>query len=129
MPNAQSRLGDAGEPAVWEGRRLSILGTAVGHRFPSARYRLTGSWLAWTNGRIGAKPERVPTWTIRDVEVRQSVQQRARRVADVIVSLQHADYRGTPTFVVLQDIEGPREAARLITQTARTARREHDAAG
>jgi hypothetical protein len=127
MRNSQPRLGDASETTVWEGRRLSIVGTAVGHRLPTARYRVTSGWLYWTTGRIGAKSERVPMWSVRHCEVRHSVQQRARRVGDVIVSLQHPDYSGTPTFVVLEDIERPREVHRLISETARTSRREHDA--
>jgi hypothetical protein len=47
-------------------------------------------------------------------------------VADVVVSLQHRDYPGTPTFVVLEDIERPRQALQLITEAARASRRQHD---
>jgi hypothetical protein len=120
------RLGDATEQTLWEGRRVSVVGAVAGHRLPSAQYRVTPRWVYWSAGRPGAKADRVPLWSVRDAQVRQSVSQRARRVGDVVISLQHRDYTGTPTFVVFQDVERPREAARAIEAAARTARREHD---
>jgi hypothetical protein len=122
----QPRLGDPAETTLWEGRRISIVGTAVGHRLPAATYRATPRWLYWTSGRLGAKAERAPIWAVRHCEVRHSIQQRARRVGDVVVSLQHRDYSGTHTFVVLEDIERPRQALHVITEAARTSRRQHD---
>jgi hypothetical protein len=65
-------------------------------------------------------------WAVRNCEIRRSIQQRARRVADVVVSLQHRDYSGAPTFVVLEDIERPRQALQLITEAALASRRQHD---
>jgi hypothetical protein len=122
----QPRIGDPAETTLWQGRRISIVGTAVGHRLPAATYRATPRWLYWTSGRLGAKAERVPMWAVRNCEVRRSIQQRARRVGDVVVSLQHRDYSGAPTFVVLEDIERPRQALQLITEAALASRRQHD---
>jgi len=59
--------------------------------------------------------------------VSQTVTQRARRVGTVTVSLQHVDYRGTPTFVLIEDVEKPRDVAKLINSSARSARITHDA--
>lgn len=127
MSPSRPRLGDAAEHTVWSGRRISLAGSVAGHRLPSAQYRVTPNWVHWSGGRPGAKPERVPLWAVRDAEVRQSIAQRARRVGDVVVSLQHRDYTGTPTFVVFQDVERPRDAVRAINDAAREARRAHDA--
>lgn len=120
-------LGDGADPAVWSGRRISLAGSVAGRRLPSAQYRVTSTWVYWTGARPGAKPARVPLWAVRDAEARQSIAQRARRVGDVVLSLQHRDYTGTPTFVVFQDVERPRDAARAINDAARQARRAHDA--
>lgn len=122
-------LGDDAEPTVWSGRRISLAGSMAGRRLPSAQYRVTSNWVYWSAGRPGAKAARVPLWAVRDAEARQSIAQRARRVGDVVVSLQHRDYTGTPTFVVFQDVERPRDAARAINDAAREARRAHDATG
>jgi hypothetical protein len=120
-------LGDPAKPTVWEGRKLSLAATAIGRRFPSARYRVTPDGLHWTSGRLGTKPQTVPMWAVRSVEVQQSVQQRARHVGNVTVSLQHPDYTSTPTFVVLEDVERPRKVTQLIDVAARNCPREHDA--
>jgi hypothetical protein len=127
MNPSRARLGDPAEDTVWSGRRISLAGSVAGHRLPSARYRVTTSWVHWTAGRPGAKPERVALWAVRDADVRQSIAQRARRVGDIVLSLQHHDYTQTPTFVVFQDVERPRDAARMINAAAREARQVHDA--
>jgi len=122
-------LGDPTQPTLWQGRRLTLSGTVAGGRLPATRYRLTATTLYWTEGRLGTRAQDVPTWAIRDAAVGQTVTQRARRVGTVTVSLQHADYRGTPTFVLLEDVEKPRDVAKLINSSARTARIAHDASG
>ena len=124
----RASIGDPSEHTVWEGRRLSLVGSAAGGRLPSARYRATANWLYWTSGRLGTAVEKVPMWAIRDVDIEQSIQQRARRVGTITVSLQHRDYSGSPTFVCLDDVEHPKDATRLITAAARTARAAHDSA-
>jgi len=119
-------LGDPTQPTLWQGRRLTLSGTVAGGRLPATRYRLTASALYWTEGRLGTRAQQAPTWAVRDAVVSQSVTQRARRVGTVTVSLQHVDYRGTPTFVLIEDVEKPRDVARLINSAARTARTAHD---
>jgi len=93
-----------------------------GNRVPTARYRATRDWLEWTEGRLGQKSNRAPMWAVVEAEVRQTLQQRARRVGDVTVSFQHRDYTGSPTFVVLEDVETPKDACRAILGAARAAR-------
>jgi hypothetical protein len=124
---AGQQIGDASEATVWEGRRLSLPGQASGGRLPAARYRVTSERVYWTAGRLARKTESVPVWAVRDTTVQQSVQQRARRLGTITVSLQHPDYQGLPTYVVLEDVERPREVAQKIRSAAREARKAHDA--
>jgi hypothetical protein len=121
-------LGDPRQETVWEGKRISLASTASGNRVPTARYRVTSSTLYWTTGRFGTKPRDVPLWAVRDAELHQSIPQRARRLGTITVSLQHPDYTGSPTYVLLEDVEHPHDALRLVEDAARTCRREHDAA-
>jgi hypothetical protein len=120
-------IGDATQPTLWQGRRLTLTGTVAGGRLPSARYRLTADTLYWTEGRLGTRVQEVPLWAVRDAALQQTVTQRARRVGTVTVSLQHPDYRGTPTFVLLEDVEKPRDVTGLINAAARSVRRLRDA--
>jgi len=124
---AMQPIGEASEATVWEGRRLSVPGQASGGRLPAPRYRATTERLYWTAGRLARKTESVPLWAVRETTVQQSVQQRARRLGTITVSLQHPDYQGMPTYVVLEDVERPREAAQKIRGAAREARKSHDA--
>lgn len=121
-------VGDGAE-AVWDGRRLSVAGQASGGRLPAPRYRATSDSLSWTTGRLGRRTESVPIWAIRDAVVKQSVQQRARRLGDITVSLQHPDYSGLPTFVVLKDVDKPKDVAKLLLATAESARTARAAKG
>jgi len=124
---AMQILGDPAQETLWQGRRLTLSGTVAGGRLPALRYRLTTTTLYWTEGRLGTRTQQVPAWAIRDAVVSQTVTQRARRVGTVTVSLQHVDYRGTPTFVLIEDVEKPRDVAKLINSSARSARITHDA--
>ena len=123
-----SVLGDPNEQTVWEARRISLTSTASGNRLPTTRYRVTAASLYWTTGRLGTKPRSVPLWAVRDAELNQSLAQRARRLGTITVSLQHRDYTGSPTYVLIEDVERPNEARRLIEDAARAARRDHDTA-
>ncbi|HJQ07011.1 MAG TPA: PH domain-containing protein [Nocardioides sp.] len=116
-------------PAIWEGRRISVAGQATGGRLPAARYRATADRLSWTTGRLGRRTESVPIWAIRDAVVSQNVQQRARRLGDITVSLQHPDYDGLPTFVVLKDVDHPKDVVRRLTDAARAARSARESPG
>lgn len=111
---------------MWEGRRISLVATASGNKVPTTRYRVTDSTLYWTTGRFGTKPRDVPLWAVRDVEVGQTIAQRARRLGTLTVSLQHADYKGSPTFVLIEDVDKPTEAKRALDKAARAARQAHD---
>ena len=124
---AMQVIGDASAQTLWQGRRLSLSGTVAGGRLPTTRYRLTALTLYWTEGRLGTRVQEVPLWAVRDAVLKQTVTQRARRVGTVTVSLQHPDYTGTPTFVLIEDVEKPRDVTSLINAAARAARREHDA--
>lgn len=121
-------LGDPSETTIWEGRKLSLTGVATSGRLPTNRYRATTANFYWIAGRIGSKTNSAPMWAVRDAVVSQNVVQRARRVGTVTVSLQHRDYRGLPTFILLEDIEQPRIVAKTLTRAAKTSRREHDEA-
>jgi hypothetical protein len=119
---AMQVLGDPAQTTLWQGRRLTLSGTVAGGRLPATRYRLTPTSLYWTEGRLGTRTQEAPVWAVRDAAVAQTITQRARRVGTVTVSLQHADYRGIPTFVLIEDVEKPRDVARSINTAARAAR-------
>lgn len=123
---AMQVIGDPSQPTLWQGRRLTLAATVAG-KLPTTRYRLTPTTLYWTQGRLGTRVQEIPLWAVRDAVLGQTVAQRARRVGTVTISLQHPDYRGTPTFLLIEDIEKPRDVTSLLNATARNARKDRDA--
>ena len=102
---------------LWEGRKHG-LGIA------QARYRITRSMIHFEAGTISTKAEQVPLWAVRDIDVRQSVTQKARSVGDLRIRVRHDDYTGRQ-FVMLESFERPQAVRDLLNEHSEEARREH----
>jgi hypothetical protein len=63
---------------MWEGERKSLSSAATGGRMVSARYRITKEYIYFDAGLISSRSEQVPLWAVRDVDVKQSLAQKAR---------------------------------------------------
>lgn len=112
--------------SLWEGERKTMTGSATG--MVRARYRMTAEYLYFDAGLVSNKSEQIPLWAVRDVDVKQSMTQKARNVGDVIVRCQHDDYTGRPQ-VTCESIEDPKSVRDLINQHAGQARLEHQRRG
>lgn len=110
--------------SLWEGERKSLTAAATGGRVITGRYRITREYIYFDAGLVSTKSEQVPLWAVRDVDVKQSLTQKARKVGDVVVRVQHDDYTGRYE-VVLESIEEPRAVRDLINSHAQPARLEH----
>lgn len=115
-----------GEDVLWEGERHSVAAAATGGRLVSARYRVTASTLYFDAGLLSTRSEQVPVWALRNVNVRQTMTQKARSVGDVVVQLEHSDYTGRGV-VVLESVDEPHAVRDLLNRLAEPARREYQA--
>jgi hypothetical protein len=113
------------ERTVWEGSSRNLTSAASGGKLASCRYRLTSKYLYFDAGLISTTSEQVPLWAVRDIDVKQSLLQKARGVGDVVVHVQHSDYTGRER-VDLRDIEGPADVRDQLNRYAHRERREHD---
>lgn len=98
---------------VWQATGKPISGIGVG------RYKLTAHYLFFEMGALRTDAQQVPISAVLDVDVQQSMTQKARGVGTIIVHIQ----RATRVEVVrLEDIPNFREGQRAINDTSHAAR-------
>ena len=98
---------------LWEGKGQPIKG------FGAGRYKLTRHYLYFERGSLRTDSQQVPIASVIDVDVAQSMTQKARSVGTVRVHIQR------PTgieIVAIEDIAEPRNVQQLINNTAHEAR-------
>lgn len=101
------------QEAIWQAVGKPLTGLGAG------RYRLTSHYLFFEKGLLSTNAQQVPIAAVLDVDVKQSMTQKAREVATITVHIQRA--RGVE-LVQIDDVPDFREAQRLINETAHNAR-------
>ena len=99
--------------AIWQGVGKPITGLGAG------RYRLTRHYLFLEKGVVSTNGQQVPIAAVLDVDVKQSMAQKARGVGTLTVHIQRQ--RGIE-LVHLEDLDGFRDVQVLINETAHAAR-------
>jgi hypothetical protein len=125
-PDFQVSAVSGDEQTIWEGEKKSLTNAATGGKVTGARYRLTAEMIYFEAGLLSSSSEQVPMWALRDVDVKQSMTQKARKVGDVIVRLEASDYTGR-NQVTLDSIEDPKGVRDLLNRLAVPARLAHQA--
>lgn len=75
---------------LWEGEAKSLSSAASGGKVVGASYRFTDRRICTDTGEV-ASSEQIPLWAVRDVDVQQSMTQKAHEVADVVARCQRND--------------------------------------
>ena len=109
---------------LWEGESKDLTSAASGGRLVKNSYKLTTEFIYVDSGLVKSSSEQIPLWAVRDVDVKQSMIQKARGIATVTVRCQHDDFTGRSS-IVMDDVEGGREFRDLINQHSETARRDY----
>lgn len=104
-----------GPDVLWSAKGQPIAGVGGG------RYRLTARTLYFERGLVTTNAQQVPTNQLFDIDMRQSLTQKARGVGDVIV---HINRNGAVETAILRDIPDARSAVSLINDVAHQARLE-----
>ncbi|GAB3439054.1 hypothetical protein GCM10027517_12010 [Phycicoccus ginsengisoli] len=99
--------------ALWRAVGKPLTGLGAG------RYKVTAHYLFFEKGLLSTDAQQVPISAVVDVDVRQSMSQKARGVGNVVVHVQRA--RGVEV-VTMEDIPNFREGQRIINETAHAAR-------
>lgn len=104
---------DRDPDAIWQAVGKPVTGIGAG------KYKLTAHYLFFEKGTLRTDSQQVPVSALLDVDVRQSMTQKARGLGTVVVHIQR------PTrveLVALEDIPNFREGQRAINEAAHTAR-------
>lgn len=107
---------------LWEGTSSTLTSAATGGRLVTASYRLTEDGIHFASGILSTREEVVPLWSVRDVDLAQSMTQKVRGVGDLTVNLdQHATVYGQQT-VKLASIVDPQSVRTMILAQANQVR-------
>lgn len=101
------------EGTIWSAVGKPLTGIGAG------RYRLDQHYLYFEKGMLRTDSQQVPISAVVDVDVRQSMRQKARGVYDVLVHIQRS--HGIEV-VTMDDIPDGRAAQQVINETAHKAR-------
>lgn len=98
---------------MWEawGKPLSGIG--------GGKYRLTAHYLYFERGTLRTDSQQVPVSALHDIDVRQSMSQKARGVGTVVVHINRGSHM---EFVQLVDVPNFREGQHAINDAATKAR-------
>lgn len=102
------------EDAIWQVRGKPLSGMGAG------RYKLTEHYLYFETGTLRTDSQQIPIAKVHDVDVKQSMAQKARAVANILV---HVERPSGIETVTMADVPDFREGQRLINETAHGARR------
>lgn len=102
-----------GRDVIWAAVGKPISGLGAG------RYKLTDHYLYFEKGALTTNSQQVPISGVIDVDVRQSMAQKARGVGTVVV---HINRGNRVEMVMLEDIPNFREGQSAINSTATAAR-------
>ncbi len=98
---------------LWAAQGQPITGIGGG------RYKLTATMLYFEKGVLSTNAQQVPINLIVDVDLRQSITQKARSIGSVFLKVQRMN---GAELVILEDIPEPRKAVSVINDTANAAR-------
>lgn len=125
-PPPQGQSSDLAAGVLWEGEKHSLTSAATGGKMATARYKITAERIIFEAGMLSSSEEFVPMWAVRDMDLKQSMTQKARNLGDVIVRIEHNDYTGSPE-VVLSSISDPKAVRNMLLGLSDEARRNRHA--
>jgi len=112
------------EVVVWQGERRNLTHAASSGKMVSAKYRLTEDGLYFEQGLLSSSEEIIPLWAIVDVDVHQSMTQKARGVGNCVVHLDTQGFNYGQSRVVLESVDNPKQVRDTLARYANARRSE-----
>jgi len=112
-------IGNSNERTLWEGQSQTLTGAATGGKLSSTRYRVTPEHLYIEKGVVRTDSQQIPLVAVHDVDVMQSMTQKARGIGDVTVHVAHA---GGREVVTLEAVKEPKQVRDIVNRAAADAR-------
>lgn len=110
------------DQVLWEGAPQTLTAMATGGKVQGTRYRLTPLALHIERGLVRTDSQQVPLTAVYDIDVKQSMTQKARGVGDVVV---HVNTGAHAETVTLEQVQDPKQVRDLINRTVAGARQHY----
>ena len=107
---------------LWEGRSNDIASLASRGKVTSASYRITEDAIYFASGIVSTKEEMLPLWTIRDIDISQSMTQKTRGVADLTLKIDASARAYGQQILMLKSISEGKLVRDLILRQANEVR-------
>src|SRR4051794_37563654 len=91
-------IGNPAAQTVWEGTPQTLTALATQGKVQSVHYRLTPFTLHIERGLVRTDSQQVPLASVYDIDVRQSMTQKARGVGDVVIHVNTGAHAETVTL-------------------------------
>ena len=111
------------QTVLWQGSSSDLTSMATAGKIVSSGYRVTEDAVHFASGVLSSHEEAVPLWAVRDIDLHQSMAQRARSVGDLTLKLDAgaaANYG--QKLLVLKGIKDPKDVRTLILNQANNIR-------
>ena len=105
------------EKIIWEGQKNDLTNLASSGKLVGGTYQVTERFLILSSGLLSTT-EQVPLYCVANIQVKQSVLQKARNVGDVIFTLDE-EMTGTRVF---ESISDPKSLIPLLNPYVKAAR-------
>ncbi|MDQ3456867.1 MAG: PH domain-containing protein [Actinomycetota bacterium] len=117
-----SMMNPHSQVVLWEGASSDLTNVATAGRIKAASYQVTEDAVRFASGIISNRQEAVPLWAVRDVDLAQSMAQRARGVADLTLKLDPAAGVYGQAVLTLKAIKDAKSVRDLILRQANVVR-------
>lgn len=112
------------EQTLWEGTSQTFSGAATGGRGAS-KYRLTDQAIYVESGLFSTSSEQIPLVAVADVDLKQSMTQKARNLGDVLVHVIRSNgARETMVLAAISDPRGERTQVNAAVHAAQALARQ-----
>lgn len=111
---------DPGQRILWEGAPQTLTAAATGGKVQGVRYRLTPLMLLIDRGLVRTDSQQVPLVGVQDIDVKQSMSQKARGIGDVVL---HVNTGTHAEKVTLESIKEPKQVRDYINGIVADAKR------
>ena len=103
---------------IWEGYKADLANLASSGKLVGGTYQVTDRFLIISDGLLSSKTQQVPLYCVANIEVKQTLIQKARNVGDVIFTLDD-EQTGIATFF---SVENPKILIPILNPLVKAAR-------
>jgi uncharacterized membrane protein YdbT with pleckstrin-like domain len=107
---------------LWQGDSNDMASLASRGKVTSASYRVTEDAIHFASGIVSTKEEILPIWTVKDIDLSQTLTQKARGVADLTLKIDETASSYGQQILVLKSIADGKEVRDLILRQANEIR-------